>query len=154
MRGLFWIFSELHLLRSQGLSLIEILVVVSIISILGAVSTVSLRGFVLRNDLETTTGQVVGTIRKAQNYSLDGKNNEVWGVCLWNENLRLFSGTCSIPTFAEDFTVPRTVSVTGLSETTFSRLRGEPSNLLDIRISTDFDMRTVQLNRAGGVEVN
>lgn len=154
MRGLFWIFSELHPSHSQGVSLIEILVVVSIISIMGAVSTVSLRGFVLRNDLETTTNQVVGTIRKAQNYSLDGKNSAVWGICLWNGGLRLFSGTCSTPIFAEDFTVPRTVSITGLSETTFSRLRGEPSNLLNISISTDFDTRTVQLNRAGGVEVN
>lgn len=154
MRRLLRIFFVSNPFHSKGFSLIEILMVVSIISIIGAASVPSLRRFMLGNDLEVGAQKVVGTIRKAQSYAQDGKNNETWGVCLLGINLRMFSGSCTLPTFFEDFEIPRTVTISGLSETTFSKLRGEPSNLLNISLSTDFGARTVQVNSAGGMEVN
>lgn len=138
----------------KGVTVIELLLVISIVAIVAAAATPFLSSFVLRNNLEVTTARVIGTIRKAQNYSQDGKNDEVWGVCLTGGNLRLFSASCTSPSFSEDFSVPKTVKISGLSETFFSKLRGEPSNSLNITITTDIGTSTVQLNEAGGMGIN
>lgn len=141
-------------MKNSGITLIELLIVIGIVAIIGASASPFLSNFILRNNLETTTDKVVGTIRKAQNYAMDGKNNATWGVCLSGSNLRLFSGTCALPTFSEDFEVSGSVTVTGFSETTFGKLRGEPSGTLSITISTGIDSHTVKVNTAGGMTVN
>lgn len=138
----------------KGISYIELLIVVGLMAIIGASVSPFLSNFILRNNLETTVDNLVGTIRKAQSYSMDGKNNAVWGVCLSGGNIRLYTGSCSSPTISEDFSVSSSVSITGLSDTTFSRLRGEPSNTLSVTISTDIGSATISLNAAGGMEVN
>ena len=138
----------------KGISYIELLIVVGLMAIIGASVSPFLSNFILRNNLETTVDNLVGTIRKAQSYSMDGKNNAVWGVCLSGGNIRLYTGSCSSPTISEDFSVSSSVSITGLSDTTFSRLRGEPSNILGVTISTDIGSATISLNAAGGMEVN
>lgn len=143
-----------YLRVSAGVTLIELLLVMGIIAILAATTTPFLTSFILRNNLETTTDKVIGTVRKAQNYALDGKNDATWGVCLANNNLRLFSGSCTSPTFSENFTIPASVNINGLNETTFSKLRGEPSNALNITINTNVDFHAVQVNEGGGMDVN
>jgi len=138
----------------QGITYVEIVLVVAIIAILGAMSSPFLSRFLLQNDLDITTERAVSSIRKAQNYAMDGKNDETWGVCISGDNIRLFSGTCSTPTFSEDFSIPSSVTITALSETTFSKLRGEPSATMNVTISTDIDSLVVSVNAAGGMEVN
>ena len=138
----------------KGISYIELLIVVGLMAIIGASVSPFLSNFILRNNLETTVDNLVGTIRKAQSYSMDGKNNAVWGVCLSGGNIRLYTGSCSSHTISEDFSVSSSVSITGLSDTTFSRLRGEPSNILGVTISTDIGSATISLNAAGGMEIN
>ena len=140
--------------RSKGVSYIELLIVVGLIAIIGAFVSPFLSNFILRNNLETTIDNVVGTIRKAQSYSMDGKNNAIWGICLSDDNIRLYTGSCNSPIISEDFSVSSSISITGLSDTTFSRLRGEPSNTLGVTISTDIGSATISLNAAGGMEVN
>lgn len=143
--------------RSQsGVSFIELLLVIAIIAILGASVTPFLSNFILRNNLETTTDKVIGSIRKAQNYSMDGKNDAVWGVCTTGSHLRLFRGSCESLDFSEDFTVSGSVNVSGLEDPgiTFSKLRGEPSSSLSVTISTNIDSNSVQVNTGGGMEIN
>lgn len=138
----------------KGVSYIELLVVIGLIAIIGASVSPFLSNFILRNNLETTTDNLVGTIRKAQAYSMDGKNDAAWGVCLAGGNIRLFTGTCGSPTISEDYTVSSSVTITGLTTTTFSRLRGEPSSSLSVAISTDIGSTIITLNAAGGMEIN
>lgn len=140
--------------QQQGLTLIELLMVIAIFAIIAASSTPFLSNFILRNNYETTVDKVVSTIRKAQQYAMDGKNDVTWGVCLSGNSIRLFSGSCALPTFSEDFDTPSSVTITGLNETTFSTLRGEPSSALSITITTDIGTQTVTMNTAGGMEIN
>ena len=140
----------------RGLTLIELLVTIAIIGILGAMASPFVGSFILRTNYETTADKVVSVIRKAQGYAMDGKNNTVWGVCISGSNIRLFSGTCASPTFSEDFSIQSTVSVTGLTTTTFS-LRGEPSpsnGLVSVTVTTTIGTRTVSVNSAGGISEN
>ena len=63
-------------------------------------------------------------------------------------------GASVSPSFSEDFNISSSVTISGLAETTFSKLRVEPSNTLNITISTDIGSSTVTLNAVGGMEIN
>ena len=137
----------------RGFTLIELLVTIALVGILGAIAAPFVSSFIQKTNYETTADKVLSVIRKAQGYAMDGKNGAVWGVCLTGPTTRLFSGTCATPTFSEDFSVPSTVTVTGLTTTTFS-LRGEPSpvnGLANVTVTTSYGTRTISVTSAGGV---
>lgn len=139
--------------HARGISLIELLLVVSLILILGASTTPFLSQFVLRTQHDKTVNQVVGKLRKAQGYSMDSRNDSTWGVCLFGDTLRLYTGSCGTPTFSQDTELPVTVvNVSGLSDVTFSR-RGEPSSSLSISITSEIESVQVTMNVAGGTNV-
>ena len=138
----------------RGFGFIEMILVVAVIISLGVLVIPFAGTFVLTNNFEMTANEVVGKIRKAQSYALDGKDGQTWGVCLSGRTLRLFSGSCTTPVFSETSTVPDNVSVAGLTETTFSKFRGEPSAPLSVTIQTTQSSKTISVNRAGGIEVN
>lgn len=143
------------MIHQSGVSLIEVLIVVAIICVVGASTTPFLSNFLLRNNTEVSIDKIIGTLRKAQQYSLDGKSDASWGSCYISNTVRLFrGGTCAAPTFSEDFSIPSTVSITGFSPVTFSTLRGEPSTALSITVSTAIDSKTIQVNNAGGMTIN
>ena len=134
----------------KGVSIIELLLVIAILVIISASIFPFLSNFILRNNFETTVDKTVSTIRKAQNYALDGKDNKTWGACFFDHTLRLFSDSCTEPSFSEDFTVPASVAVSNFS-LTFSHLYGQPSSPLIITISTKIDSKIIEINRAGGI---
>lgn len=140
-------------MKNTGVSLIELILVIALIAILGASTTPFLSRFVLQNNIETSTDQIIGSIRKAQEYAMDQKNNASWGVCSSGTNIRLFSGSCSSPSFSEDFDVPQSISITGLSEITFNN-RGEPSSTLIINVSSNIKTVNISLNAAGAININ
>ena len=137
-----------------GLTLIEIIMVIAIIVILGAATTPFLSSFVLRNNTETSQDKVISSIRKAQNYAMNGKSNATWGVCISSNSVRMYSGSCSSPTTSEDFDIPSTVTITNLNDTTFSKRRGEPSAAMSVTVSSSIETKTITVNTAGGMEIN
>lgn len=137
----------------KAISYLEILFIVAIFAILGATVSPFLSSFVLSSNLNATSSRVLSTLRKAQSYSIDSKSNSVWGICVLGDKLRLYTSSCNSPVIREDFVVPGTVTITGLSDTTFSKLRGEPSNSLNIVISTNVESVSIQVNSAGGMTV-
>jgi len=140
---------------NKGITIIELLLIIALITILGTASSPFLSSFISRNNYETSTDKVVSTLRKAQGYSMSGKNQSAWGICLATGNkIRLYRGLCTTPDFSEDFDIPDSVTISGLSDITFSILRGEPSSALTITVSTQIDSRTVGVNGAGMIEVD
>lgn len=137
----------------KGITLIELLLVVAIIAVIGASISPFLSRFVLQTNSDSTSDKVIGSIRKAQSNTMNGKDGDVWGVCMTGNIIRLYSGSCATPTISEDFTVPTSVSVVGLSDTTFND-RGEPSASMSVTISSDVQNISVNLNSAGGMEIN
>ena len=139
-----------------GFTFIEVILVVGILSLIAAVTTPLFARFLAKNHIETTTTTVVGFLRKAQENAMDGKNDATWGVCITGSTLRFYSNTCAAPNVKNDFTIPSPVTITGLTDTTFSKGRGEPSAPVpvSITISSDFGSKTITLNAAGGIEVN
>lgn len=134
--------------RSNGMTLMELLLVIALIIILAASTTPFLSRFILQTNLDATVDKLVGTIRKAQEYAMDGKDGAVWGVCKFNDLIRMYSGSCASPTMSEDFSIPATVTLVNFSDVTFN-LRGEPSASLSITLTTSLESKTVELNTAG-----
>lgn len=146
--------------NTHGFTLIELLLVIGIIAVVAVATTPFLSQLVLRINTETTVDKVIGTIRKAQGYAMDGKaSGAVWGFCITTEGssqiIRLYSGSCATPSFSEDFDVASPVTITdgGVSDITFSNTRGEPSNTLTLTIASSLESKTVTVNSAGGMEV-
>src|SRR5438309_506925 len=64
-----------------GFTLIELLVVMAVVSILGVMSVAFYSRFLIQNEVANTTDQFAGEFRKAQIYSMMGKQSGgVWGV--------------------------------------------------------------------------
>ena len=138
----------------QGFTLIELILVIGLVAVIGATASPFLSNFILRNNYETTTDKLVSSLRKAQQYSIQGKQDSVWGACLSANVIRLYRGSCAAPIFAEDFDVPSTITITGFTDTTFSRLRGEPSTALAITLTSAIGTKAVTVNAAGMITGN
>lgn len=137
----------------SGVTLIELLLVIAIVVILGASVTPMLSRFVLQNYFDNTKEKVISSLRKSQAYAMDGKDGTLWGVCMNNGNIRLYSGSCNSPGTYEEFSVPSTVSIGGLTGVNFNS-RGEPSSTVNVTISTDLESGSVGINSAGGFTIN
>lgn len=137
----------------EGISLIEILLVIAIVAVIGATSTPFLSRFVLQVHFDAAYEQVIGSLHKAQAYTMDGKDNQTWGVCNVSNIVRVYSGSCNSPVQSEDFTVPASVSLISFSDTTFNA-RGEPSSPLNFQITSTLESADITLNSAGGITIN
>ena len=138
----------------RGYTVVELLLVIAIVLVLGAAAAPFLSRFYLQVNLDTTEQMLVSSIRKAQDYSMDGKTGSVWGICLNGSAIRIYTGTCASPIIHEDYSVPSTVTVSGLSTITFSTGRGEPSATISAVVSSQIGSHTVQINTAGGLTIN
>jgi len=138
-----------------GFTFFELLLVIVLISILAALSSPFLSRFLTQNYLEDTTNKFVKTLRKAQNYALEGKEGSKWGVHYGNNQLILFKGNWygEDHSFDEAFQIPTTISISGWSDVTFLKIRGKPSASLAITVSSSIESRTVTLNKEGIVDV-
>jgi prepilin-type N-terminal cleavage/methylation domain-containing protein len=137
----------------RAFTLIELMLVISIIAILGASTTPFLSRFILQTNYDSVIDKLTGSIRKAQEYAMDGKNGATWGICKSTNNIRLYSGSCNSPIISENFSIPTTVTVSGLTDTTFN-LRGEPSMAISVTVNTILETASIQLNSAGGITIN
>ncbi len=143
--------SPLSIFHSQfqkGFTLLEILLVVTILLILAASSAAFYSSFLLQNAVSNTVDQLVGDFRKAQIYSMSGKQNGSWGVRYASNTLTLFlSGNSS---FDETFTVNPNVTISGFSQQiTFVKATGMPSTTSVITISGNNTSKTVTVNGQG-----
>ena len=65
---------------ARGFTIIELLLVILIVSIITLMSASFYSRFLTQNAVDNTREQLVGSFRKAQTYSMMGKQNGVWGV--------------------------------------------------------------------------
>jgi prepilin-type N-terminal cleavage/methylation domain-containing protein len=138
----------------HGFTLIELLLTISLIALLGALAAPFLSNFLLTNATHSTHLAVLSNLRKAQQYAVQGKNNSAWGVCQTGGAIRLYRGSCASPVYSENTSVPNGVTVSGLTDISFSKLRGEPSVVTNITISSTLSTQTITVEGAGLITQN
>lgn len=136
---------------NQGLTLIELLLVVAIFAIVAASSTPFYSRFVTQMQMDTTSSRLFASLRKAQQYAIDGRGDMTWGVCLHEGMIRMYSQSCTDPITKDDFVLPNVVEVSGLTNVIFSQ-RGEPDSPTTITVSTSIGTEEITINQAGKIE--
>jgi prepilin-type N-terminal cleavage/methylation domain-containing protein len=139
-------------LHQAGVTLIELLLVLSLVVIVLGASAAFLPRFLVQTNHDTAIDNVIGSARKAQSYAMDEREGATWGVCVTAGQIRMYNGSCSSPSYSEDFAIPSNITITGLSDITFSR-RGEPSTAVTVSISSTVDTNTIDLYSSGGMEL-
>lgn len=141
----------------KAFTLIELLLVITIMGIMGGVSAPFLSSFMERSRIATTTNIIVRSLRKAQAYSISGKEGSEWGVRYEQGALALFKGTdydTRDPSFDENFSLSEILQVAGLDEVYFGKLRGEPSGAISVIITSPTqDPKTIIGNSEGMIDV-
>src|SRR5687767_13004096 len=76
----------------SGFTLIEIILVVAIVLGLAGMTPTFYSRFLLQNAASNTADQLVGSIRKAQLYSMVGKQDSAWSVNYSSNTITVFKG--------------------------------------------------------------
>lgn len=117
------------------------------------VSSVASSRLFLQNNAESAKNMLISSIRKAQSYAISKKNSSTWGVCLTGRTIRMYGGSCALPTIKDDYLLPESVTISGLSDFTFSNFRGEPSSAQSVTLSGNGQNFNLTLNTVGGLSV-
>lgn len=137
--------------NSNGLTLIELLLVVTIMLTLGVMSISFYSRFLTQNAIDNNTTQLAGSFRKAQIYSMMGKQNGIWGVKYGSNKITLYlSGK---PAFDENYSVNENITISGFSDISFARITGLPigTTPVTISIASGSNSKTITINSQGVV---
>ncbi|MDP7247771.1 MAG: hypothetical protein QF741_04060, partial [Candidatus Peribacteraceae bacterium] len=138
-------------MKRKSFTAIETLLTIGVIAVTTGVSIPMYRNFQIRTDLDLATEQTIQALRSAQVRSQAGEEDAQWGV--WTSDGILFQGeTYSLrnPDADEEYPIPSTISVSGLSQVTFSRVDGVPQYVGDIILEAiNGDQRTITVSADG-----
>ncbi|MBP5993595.1 MAG: hypothetical protein KA731_01675 [Candidatus Moranbacteria bacterium] len=144
------------MVQRSGFTFIEIILVLAIIMVVGAISMTIPNLTLGSASSEAVLYMLRSNLRKAQLYSMNGKNATMWGVALRNDELIVFLGTEYAhrdPAFDERVTLPRGATLSGFDEVVFERESGRlPEILSGISIQSAGTPVVFSVNREGAVE--
>lgn len=148
--------------HQRGVTFIELILVVSIILTLSIMSTVFYSRFLMQDSVEHAIDQLVGSLRKAQLYSMMSRYSDSWSVAYSANKVYLFKGvTFATRTTAYDevFDTGGSISVSGISSSTVvsfnrgtgSRVTGDPASVVTITVSGGTHSESIFVNGQGMV---
>lgn len=138
----------------NGFTLIELLVIIALILIIGLMSVSFYSRSITQNAVANSEDQLVGELRKAQIYSMMGRQNGAWGVNYGSNTITLFQGSTYAgrdTAFDETSSVNTNVSISGFTFLTFFRMTGTPSATPTITVSGNNNSKTITINAQGVV---
>lgn len=149
------------LYKSRGITIIELLLVVSLISTIGLLSASFYSRFLTQNAVDNTENQLVSSFRKAQIYSMMGKQNGTWGVKYTAATNKITLYLTGNAAFDENYSVNNNITVGGFTDITFDRITGLPkssgvpiTSSVTITITGGNNSKTITINSQGVVSKN
>ena len=142
---------------NAGITLVELILVVSILGLLMVGSSSFGYSFLSRNGLKNNTNEIIASLRVAQLNAISSKGNSNWGVNVSSGKITLFIGdsfAARDTAVDEVFNVSPYVSVSDF-ELVFSKITGEPDSTIAVSVSNDVgDSNSISVNELGIVNVN
>ncbi len=135
---------------ARGFTIIELLLVILIVSIITLMSASFYSRFLTQNAVDNTREQLVGSFRKAQTYSMMGKQNGVWGVRYTLSPKKITLYLTGSSAFDESYNVNDNITVT-VFDIAFAKITGLPSSTANITISGGDNTKTITINSQGVV---
>ena len=109
----------------------------------------------MQNVVDNTVDELTGSLRKAQVYSMMGKQGDSWSVNFSVNTITLYKGTTFAgrdSSFDEKFSVNQNVNVGGVTDIFYSRVTGLPTPTTStITISSGSNNKTIGVNSQGVV---
>lgn len=139
----------------RGLTLVEILVTVAILAILATLTVPLILDFYKDQQINSSTQEVVQTLRRAQLKAMSVESDSSFGVYLTNDNYILFRGDTYNPgdPYNEIFNFPQIITVSGLSEVVFTKFEGLTEDIGSIVLSIDNESRIIEINNFGKISL-
>lgn len=142
-------------MRKTGFTLIEVILTISIILILGAISAPFYISFYTSSQIDTTTQEVVQSLRRAELKALNNENDDSWSIKLVDDKMILYKGT-DYPTrdsnYDEEIQIPKSIQITGTSDITYQKSSGSSSFSGNLTITDQKDTSILTINRKGIVD--
>ncbi len=140
----------------RGFTLIEVILVIGLIGILIFLSIPFYQSFQVESQLDSTTEEVVNILRRAQSKAMASQRDSNFGVKLTSGQYTLFKGDSYAAReviYDEDYNIPETLSINGLTEIVFNKLKGTTSNTGNITVTSNNNSKTININETGRVEI-
>lgn len=132
-------------MRRAGFALIEMLLVIGIVGTMTGLAVPLYRDYQIRNDLNLATEQATQGLARARLLSESGQDDDGWGFYVPAGVLYKGSNYATRDTnYDELYPMPSTIMTTGLSEVSYSKLKGAPSATGAITlVALNQDSRTI-----------
>lgn len=137
----------------KGVSLVETILVVALIALLSGLSAFFYAKFLTQNTVVNNADQIVGLIRKAQAYSMAGKQGGAWGVKSSASPKRVVLYLQNNTSFDEYFSINQNISITAF-DILFGHFSGLPNTQPVITVQSDNNVETITINSQGVVDRN
>jgi Tfp pilus assembly protein FimT len=136
--------------KARGFTLIELFLVMGLMMILFGLSSAYYSRFLMQSTTDNVATQLREDLRKAQIYSMTGRQNTGWGVRYGGNVITLYAvGTSN---FNETFSVIPSITIAGFTDIRFAKVTGLPSVTPTITISGNTGQQeTLTVNSEGVV---
>ena len=143
--------------QRQGVTIIELLLVISLIAIIGATMVPVGSSFLIRNHLKNKLIETVSVLQTARTNAMVGKEHSDWGVLLTNSQIILFKGSSYVSRdseFDQIFNIPQSITASQ-QEVVFRRVSGQPDTEAVIVLTAGGERsRQINITPLGVLEVN
>jgi len=140
--------------KKEGMTLIELLIVLAIVAVTGLSVSFGAAGLLAQSYFNNSVERLVHTLRTAQIYSTSGRGDASWSVHYESNTITLFKGTdfaTRDTSFDAQTPLPSSVVISGWQDISFDQLRGLPSTTPNILIEVLGRSGAVSLTTEGAV---
>lgn len=138
-----------------GLTLIEVLLSLAVIAIIAGIGIPVYQSVQVRNDLDIALVTMAQTLRRAQVLSQGMDGDTHWGVKIETGSITLFRGVsyeARETSFDEVFSMPESITPSGLSEVVLEKLTGFPQSTGTLTLTSSLqESKTLTLNEKGTI---
>jgi len=130
------------------------MIVIGILILLIAGSSSLAINFYRTRQLDVHENGIVQALRRAQLKAMSVEADSSFGIYIVPNQYVLFKGnsyTARDPTYDEVFNLPQNLSITGISEIVFGKLRGVPSDTGNIILIINNESEIININEVGRI---